>query len=202
MLPPNDMHEPSYIKNVFIKMFSLTIFTLYNLYITFWTYVMLKYGPWNTTQSAVYLVTGQMRWFRLATGPRCFRLCMFFSLCHVGSYDIIMKLYCFLNCAVKSLDNLVLASDQWIVNDMKRSGICLMLITNKRLARRTEVNHTISQSGYPISGLRFYRCLEYKAEAIPASEWRLSVRMVKGYKSKMPGASPALLTYIWTVHVA
>jgi len=34
-LPPNDMHEPSYIKNVFIKMFSLTIFTLSNLYNTF-----------------------------------------------------------------------------------------------------------------------------------------------------------------------
>lgn len=30
-LPPNDMHEPSYIKNVLIKTFSLTLVALSNL---------------------------------------------------------------------------------------------------------------------------------------------------------------------------
>ena len=34
-LPPNDTHEPAYIKNVYIKMFSLTNFALSNMYITF-----------------------------------------------------------------------------------------------------------------------------------------------------------------------
>jgi hypothetical protein len=109
--------------------------------------------------------------------------------------------YCLLNYAVKSSDYLDLAlSEYWNRNDMKRSGRCLIFITNQALTEKNWVKPQNFSVRLPyIRNEILLLRPEHKAEAIPAPEWRLAVPMVKLYKSRMVGASPPLLMYNFTL---